>query len=142
MAKSNLGRNSPTAQRRIEAKERALKALELRKKGMRYEQIAQQLGYPNRGNAHKAVMKELELLAKECLEEAARVRDLELQRLDALYLVAYAEVEGGNIPAIDRCLRIMERRAKLLGLDAAEKVEHSGDLVINLRSVDMGVPDE
>jgi len=28
---------------------------------------------------------------------------------------------------------------KLLGLDAAEKVEHSGDLVINLRSVDMGV---
>ena len=142
MAKSNLGRNSPTAQRRIEAKERALKALELRKKGMRYEEIAQQLGYPNRGNAHKAVMKELELLAKECLEEAAQVRDLELQRLDALYLVAYAEVEEGNIPAIDRCLRIMERRAKLLGLDAAEKVEHSGDLVINLRSVDMGVPDE
>ena len=51
MAKSNLGRNSPTAQRRIEAKERALKALELRKKGMRYEQIAQQLGYSRRGNA-------------------------------------------------------------------------------------------
>ena len=68
MAKSNLGRNSPTAQRRIEAKERALKALELRKKGMRYEEIAQRLGYSRRGNAHKAVMKELELLAKECLE--------------------------------------------------------------------------
>jgi hypothetical protein len=130
MAKSNLGRNSPTAQRRIEAKERALKALELRKKGMRYEQIAQQLGYSRRGNAHKAVMKEIELLAKECREEAAQVRDLELQRLDALYLVAYAEVEDGNIPAIDRCLRIMERRAKLLGLDAAEKVDVSGDIVI------------
>lgn len=142
MAKSNLGRNSPTAQRRIEAKERALKALELRKKGMRYEQIAQQLGYTNRGSAHKAVMKELKLLAKECLEEAAQVRDLELQRLDALYLKAWEAVEEGDLPAIDRCLRIMERRAKLLGLDAAEKVEHSGDLVINLRSVDMGVPDE
>jgi hypothetical protein len=84
----------------------------------------------------------LENLADKCREEAVHVRDLELQRLDALYLVAYAEVEDGNIPAIDRCLRIMERRAKLLGLDAAEKVEHSGDLVINLRSVDMGVPDE
>jgi len=143
MAKSNLGRNSPTAQRRIEAKERALKALELRKKGVRYEQIAQQLGYTNRGNAHKAVMKELELLAKECREEAAQVRDLELQRLDALYLVAWKAIaEGSDLGAIDRCLRIMERRAKLLGLDAAEKVEHSGDLVINLRSVDMGVPDE
>jgi len=45
----------------------------------------------------------------------------------------------GSETAIDRCLRIMERRSKLLGLDAAEKVEHSGDLVINLRSVDMGV---
>jgi hypothetical protein len=142
MAKSNLGRNSPTAQRRIEAKERALKALELRKKGVRYEQIAQQLGYSNRGNAHKAVMKELKLLAKECLEEAAQVRDLELQRLDALYLKAWEAVEEGDLPSIDRCLRVQERRAKLLGLDAAEKVEHSGDLVINLRSVDMGVPDE
>lgn len=126
MAKSNLGRNSPTAQRRIEAKERAKKALELRKKGMRYEAIAQQLGYSSRGNAHKAVMKELNLLAKECLEEAAQVRDLELQRLDALYLKAWEAVEGGDLPAIDRCLRIMERRAKLLGLDAAEKIEHSG----------------
>jgi hypothetical protein len=36
----------------------------------------------------------------------------------------------------------MERRAKFRGLDAAEKIEHSGDLVINLRSVDMGVIDE
>lgn len=130
MAKSNLGRNSPTAQRRIEAKERALKALELRKKGVRYEQIAQQLGYSNRGNAHKAVMKELELLAKECREEAEQVRDLELQRLDDLYVVAAKRVAAGSETAIDRCLRIMERRAKYLGLDAAEKVDVSGDIVI------------
>ena len=139
MATSNLGRNSPTAQRRIEAKERALKALELRKKGVRYEAIAQQLGYTNRGNAHKAVMKELELLAKECLEEASKVRDLELQRLDALYLVAYAEVEEGNVPAIDRCLRIMERRAKLLGLDAAEKVDVNGIATLHFDKEDEGL---
>lgn len=139
MAESNLGRNSPTAQRRIEAKERALKALELRKKGVRYEQIAQQLGYSNRGNAHKAVMKELDLLAKECLEEASKVRDLELQRLDALYLVAYAEVEEGNVPAIDRCLRIMERRAKLLGLDAAEKVDVNGIATLHFDKEDEGL---
>lgn len=127
MAKSNLGRNSPTAQRRIEAKERALKALELRKKGVRYEQIAQQLGYANRGNAHKAVMKELDLLAKECLEEASKVRDLELHRLDELYLIAYRAISDGNdLAGIDRCLRIMERRAKLLGLDAAQKVDVNG----------------
>jgi len=69
------------------------------------------------------------------------VRDLELQRLDDLYLIAYrAIIDGYDLAGIDRCLRIMERRSKLLGLDAAEKVEHSGDLVINLRSVDHGSP--
>jgi hypothetical protein len=84
----------------------------------------------------------LENLADKCREEAEHVRALELQRLDALYLKAWEAVEEGDLPSIDRCLRVQERRAKLLGLDAAEKVEHSGDLVINLRSVDMGVPDE
>ena len=126
MAKSNLGRNSPTAQRRIEAKERALKALELRKKGVRYEQIAQQLGYSNRGNAHKAVMKELELLAKECREEAAQVRDLELQRLDDLFLAAWKAIADGSESAIDRALRVSESRRKLMGLDAAQKVDVNG----------------
>ena len=126
MAKSNIGRNSPTAQRRIEAKERALKALELRKKGVRYEQIAQQLGYSNRGNAHKAVMKELELLAKECREEAAQVRDLELQRLDDLFLAAWKAIADGSESAIDRALRVSESRRKLMGLDAAQKVDVNG----------------
>jgi hypothetical protein len=126
MAKSNLGRNSPTAQRRIEAKERALKALELRKKGVRYEQIAQQLGYSNRGNAHKAVMKELDLLAKECLEEASKVRDLELQRLDDLFLAAWKAIADGSESAIDRALRVSESRRKLMGLDAAQKVDVNG----------------
>lgn len=126
MAKSNLGRNSLTAQRRIEAKERALKALELRKKGFRYEQIAQQLGYSNRGSAHKAVMKELNLLAKECLEEASKVRDLELQRLDDLFLAAWKAIADGSESAIDRALRVSESRRKLMGLDAAQKVDVNG----------------
>ncbi len=126
MAKSNLGRNSPTAQRRIEAKERALKALELRKKGVRYEQIAQQLGYSNRGSAHKAVMRELNLLAKECLEEASKVRDLELQRLDDLFLAAWKAIANGSESAIDRALRVSESRRKLMGLDAAQKVDVNG----------------
>jgi hypothetical protein len=139
--RTNVGAAAKSSVRRIRTTEKTLKALELRKRGMNYTQIGEKLGC-HRSTACRYVLSELENLADKCREEAVHVRDLELQRLDALYLVAYAEVEDGNIPAIDRCLRIMERRAKLLGLDAAEKVEHSGDLVINLRSVDMGVPDE
>lgn len=139
MAKSNLGRNSPTAQRRIEAKERALKALELRKKGVRYEQIAQQLGYSNRGSAHKAVMKELNLLAKECLEEASKVRDLELQRLDDLFLAAWKAIADGSESAIDRALRVSESRRKLMGLDAAQKVDVNGIAELHFDREDEGL---
>jgi hypothetical protein len=141
VARTNVGAAAKSSVRRIRTTEKTLRALELRKRGLNYSQIGEKLGCA-RSTACRYVLSELENLADKCREEAVHVRDLELQRLDALYLVAYAEVEDGNIPAIDRCLRIMERRAKLLGLDAAEKVEHSGDLVINLRSVDMGVPDE
>ena len=131
-----------TSARNIEAKAKSIEALELRKKGKSYRQIAAEVGYANAGGAYKAVRRELDLIAKQCSEEARQVRDLELQRLDDLYVTANEAVEGGSETAIDRCLRIMERRAKLLGLDAAEKIEHSGDIVINLRTVDMGVPDE
>jgi len=108
---------------------------------MNYTQIGKTLGCA-RSTACRYVLSELEPRER-CREEAEHVRALELQRLDDLYTKAWDLVDaGGSETAIDRCLRIMERRSKLLGLDAAEKVEHSGDLVINLRSVDMGVPDE
>ena len=142
MARTNVGAAAKSSVRRIRTTEKTLKALELRKRGLNYTQIGEKLGC-HRSPACRYVLSELENLAERCREEAVYVRDLELQRLDDLYLIAYrAIIDGYDLAGIDRCLRIMERRAKLLGLDAAEKIEHSGDLVINLRSVDMGVPDE
>jgi hypothetical protein len=91
-----------------------------------YKRQAQTLGYSSRGDAHKAVMKELNLLAKECLEEAAQVRDLELQRLDELYLAAWKAITEGSESAIDRALRVSESRRKMMGLDAAQKVDVNG----------------
>jgi hypothetical protein len=79
----------------------------------------------------------LENLADKCREEAVHVRDLELQRLDDLYLIAYrAIIDGNDLAGIDRCLRIMERRAKLLGLDAAEKVDVQGLVEIHFDKED------
>ena len=125
MARTNVGAAAKSSVRRIRTTEKTLKALELRKQGMNYPQIGEELGCA-RSTACRYVLSELENLADKCREEAVHVRDIELQRLDALYLKAWEAVEGGDLPAIDRCLRIMERRAKLLGLDAAEKIEHSG----------------
>ena len=125
MARTNVGAAAKSSVRRIRTTEKTLKALELRKRGMNYTQIGEKLGCA-RSTACRYVISELENLADKCREEAVHVRDLELQRLDALYLKAWEAVEGGDLPAIDRCLRIMERRAKLLGLDAAQKVDVNG----------------
>ncbi len=126
MPRTNVGAAAKSSVRRIRTTEKTLKALELRKRGMNYTQIGEKLGCA-RSTACRYVLSELENLADKCREEAEHVRALELQRLDDLYTKAWDLVDaGGSETAIDRCLRIMERRSKLLGLDAAEKVEHSG----------------
>jgi len=126
MARTNVGVAAKSSVRRIRTTEKTLKALELRKRGMNYTQIGEKLGC-NRGTACRYVLSELENLADKCREEAVHVRDLELHRLDELYLIAYHAISDGNdLAGIDRCLRIMERRAKLLGIDAAAKVDVQG----------------
>ena len=95
---------------------------------MSYTQIGKTLGCA-RNTACRYVLSELENLAERCREEAAHVRDLELQRLDDLYLIAYRTIISGNsLAGIDRCLRIMERRAKLLGLDKTGEAGDTGSL--------------
>lgn len=126
MPRTNVGAAAKSSVRRIRTTEKTLKALELRKRGMNYTQIGEKLGC-NRSTACRYVLSELENLADKCREEAVQVRDLELHRLDELYLIAYHAISDGNdLAGIDRCLRIMERRAKLLGIDAAAKVDVQG----------------
>ena len=130
-----------TAPAKASAVARREKALELRAKGMSIRAIADKLGV-SKTQVQRDIEKELQAAAEERKKIAGLIIDLELTKLDELEQEAWKHIAAGELSAIDRCLRIMERRAKLLGLDAAEKVEHSGDLVINLRSVDMGVIDE
>ena len=99
---------------KVRAHERHLQALELRKAGVTYEVIATQLGYANASGARKAVVSALKATLR---EPAAELRELELARLDAMLLPLWRRVQSGDEKAIDRALRIMERRARLLGLD-------------------------
>ena len=100
--------------RQVRAHERHLQALELRKAGVTYEVIAGQLGYANASGARKAVVSALKATLR---EPAAELRELELARLDAMLLPLWRRVQAGDEKAVDRALRIMERRARLLGLD-------------------------
>lgn len=103
--------------------EQQRKALELRKAGATYEQIAVQLKVSNRSVAWKLVKTAIEDIVREPAEE---VLQLELARLDAMLLGVWTDAKGGNTAAIDRALRIMDRRAAYLGLDAPKRSEVTG----------------
>ena len=110
---------STTSQRRLEAAEKQRSALKLRKAGATFEAIARELGYQGPSGAYRAVMAGLR---KTLQEPADELRTLEVERLDALMLGLWTVARKGSLEAIDRILKIMARRAKLLGLDAPTKV--------------------
>lgn len=116
-----------TGEKAIDATEKQRQALELRKAGATFEQIAKQLDYATHVGAMKAVKSALKKVLREPAEE---LRQMEVERLDALMLPLWKQARDGNQGAVDRILKIMERRAKLLGLDAPVKQEHSGTIGI------------
>jgi orotate phosphoribosyltransferase-like protein len=116
--------------------ERRIKAFELRKKGINYREIAKQLKVSPATIVLdiKAVMKEL---VKDQQKEAAEYKNLELDRLETLQAGIWDFAINGDAVAIDKVIKIMERRAKLLGLDAPAKTELSGDALKAYINIDM-----
>lgn len=97
--------------------ERIARAFELRKAGLSYRRIADQLGY-----SHEMVRQDingmLATITTDTVENAKELVSLELARLDDMTISLWPEARQGDRKAIDTVLRIMERRAKLLGFDA------------------------
>jgi hypothetical protein len=96
------------------------RALELRKAGASFQQIADQLGYAGPSGAYQAVMSALDATLREPGES---VRTLELERLDRMTLGLWQGAIAGEYQAVDRVLKIMDRRARLLGLDVLPAAE-------------------
>jgi len=97
--------------------ERAKEAVALRLAGRTYDEIAAALGCGH-GTAYRAVAGHLAATRAEAAETAQELREVELQRLDRLLAVVGPMAEKGDLAAVDRVLRIQERRAAYLGLDA------------------------
>ena len=102
------------------AKVKAAKALELRMEGKTFEAIALEAGYNSKQAAYDAVKRSLDAITREPAQDLIR---LDLERLDVLWQIQYLNAQGGDVQAMAACMKIMERRAKLLGLDAPVKVE-------------------
>ena len=94
-------------------KERERKALEMRILGYPLDRIAAEVGYTNRSAAHKAIDRALAAIPA---EEARTLRAIELERLDLAQRKVMPGVLREDLPSIDRMLKIMDQRARLLGL--------------------------
>lgn len=95
-------------------RERDAKILEMRKQGYTQTEIAATLGIANHSTISRAITRALKEITREPSEE---LLELELLRLDELVKTAHQQLGTGNrLYAIDRLLKILDRRAKLLGL--------------------------
>lgn len=119
-----VARNSKMSKDQMEAvtRERHALALEMRKFGYSYDQIAEHFE-TSPASARGLVKSAMEQAIREPGQE---VIDLELQRLDQLYRLAFTAALEGDTDAITKCLAIQQRRAKYLGLDAPDKKELTG----------------
>lgn len=155
-----------TSARRIDSAERRKKALQLRLAGASYDQIARtpraaddpRPMYSSRQRAHEAISVALKEIAKESRGSAEELRALELARLESMQVSLWPSTrpskavtcdECGNVmwrepslEAIDRVIKILERRSRYLGLDAggaADQTSGSDDAKSMLSSVSDGL---
>lgn len=101
--------------------ERIQKAFELRKAGKTLRQIADILGYSHE-MVRKDIQSVIQTIVAETRDNAQHLVSMELARLDDMQFSLWADARKGDKKAIDTVLRIMERRAKLLGLDINRNV--------------------
>lgn len=109
----------------------AAEALQLRIAGAKYSVIGERLGV-NKSTAYRAVQEELAELDTLKSTLAERLRDLEAERCERLILGLWSNATRGDDKAVHAVLRVMERKAKLLGLDAPTKTEEVGDRAVSI----------
>jgi hypothetical protein len=127
-----------TSPRRVTAKLKQAQAIQLRKAGLTFRAIKDALGYRSEQSAYDAVKRGLEKVVE---TPAKELRDLDVERLDGLLRAIYQRAIGkpgveAELPAIDRVLKILESRARLLGLNqdpgsSADNPLHTRNLSID-----------
>lgn len=99
----------------VELVERKAQALDLVKLGYNTTEVARHLGLKSRQHAHQIITKALQETIHQPAEDARKVC---IQRLDLWLQKLASKILKGDVKAITTALKIEERRARLLGLDA------------------------
>lgn len=106
----------------IAVEKRRREALEYRIQGYGFQAIGNALGISTT-RAFQLVSEGLSELTR---EPAERLREIEAERLDMMTTAFFPNAVQGDLGAAAVVLKIMERRAKLLGLDAPARHEVTG----------------
>lgn len=109
--------------KRADTQELRDRALELRKRGANYRQIAKALGV-SVGRTHTLVQEAIAAIPK---ENAQAVLAIELEKLDLLEASLMPLATKGDYLAAGAIIKVMDRRARYLGLNAPEKRELTGE---------------
>lgn len=128
-AKSKL----PTNPRIALAAERREKMLELRIAGASERAIAKEMNLAS-ATVHEGLKIAVNELKERTMMLAEDVRRIELERLDKMTLALFTRRSDPR--TADTLLRIMERRARLLGLDSPTLVDTRNQTVVVKRDLD------
>ena len=95
--------------------------VQYRQGGATFEQIAMKLGYADHSGARQAFKRAMERMRDDAVN--AEMRELHRQRLEVALTAIWPDVVKGDLEAIKVMLKILERDAKLYGIDAPVKTE-------------------
>lgn len=130
MQRSTTTNNMAASNKNNAAKARKLdhqrQALELRRMGMGYVEIGHHLNI-SKTHAHRLVKDAMAGAIAQVTADAGDMKAEQLSRLDGMLAGLWPAARKGAVGAVDRVLKIEERRAKLLGLDAPVKHAVGGD---------------
>lgn len=119
-----LNRANRTRKRRVEAVRWHGKAIEYRIQGLTYDEIAKRCGVtPTR--CIQVVIRYMEEMRQHNAQESKTIRDMELKRLDLLLSKYWTRALKGHMDSATMALKILERRAKYIGIDTPIQVQIS-----------------
>ncbi len=127
--------HSKTSRFRISKCKRGTQAVNLRLKGLTMEEIGREMGVSAQ-RAWKIVADEFAMMTQKRTEAASQLAQIELARLEEAHKALYAKVQKGDVAAIGAMVKLCERRAKLLGLDVADKnAAPAGTVVLSIQEI-------
>jgi len=103
--------------------------LDLRKRALPYDYIADQLGITPE-EAKSLGMQAIRGLGGDEINDIELAKRLQIEQIDAMIAGIYPKAINGMFEAIDRMVKLLDAKAKLLGLNAATKIDIENRLVI------------